>query len=138
MPARIVDPENVPASSGSRGETTIGELTVHRIHDELGAGEVQVNVIFFEPGARFRPHQHPYDQILHYVKGTGVVAIDGGEDQIVPEGSFAYLPAGVPHMHGATEDGPAVHVSTMRIAEPGVSVTDFACAIPDTWRGYRA
>jgi quercetin dioxygenase-like cupin family protein len=133
MEAKATRPEDVP---GAPGSSTIGSLTVHRVFQALGTSEVQVNAIFFEPGARFRPHLHPYDQVLHYVKGTGVVALDGGEDQLVPEGEFVLLPAGVLHMHGATADGPAVHISTMRVADPGVETTDFGVAVPESWAKY--
>jgi quercetin dioxygenase-like cupin family protein len=137
MSARVIRPEEVPAEQSSRENGTIGNLTVHRIHDALGTDQVRMNVIFFEPGARFRPHKHPYDQVLHYVSGTGVVALDGGEDQVVQEGEFVLLPAGVPHMHGAAPGTAAVHVSTMRVAEPGLDVSDFSCEIPDSWSHFR-
>jgi quercetin dioxygenase-like cupin family protein len=133
---RIVRPEEVPFKQGSPGHL-LGGGTVNPISPALGTEEIKVNAIYFEPGARFIPHSHPYDQIIQYTEGTGIVALDGGPDQIVQTGEFVLLPAGIPHMHGATADGPAVHTSIMRTAEPGVDVTDFHCPIPDSWQRFR-
>jgi quercetin dioxygenase-like cupin family protein len=101
--------------------------------EALGTDALQINVLFFEPGVRSRPHTHPYDQVLYYVSGKGVVAIEGGEDQIVEAGEFVLLPPSVPHMHGASEDGPACHISLMREVE-----TDFDCPIPESWQRWQA
>lgn len=105
---------------------------VHRVSEALGTDELKINALFFEPGVRFRPHSHAYDQVLYYVSGTGVVAVDGGEDIIVSAGEMVLLPAKVPHMHGATNDGPACHISMMRESD-----MDFACPIPEHWRRWR-
>jgi 4-carboxymuconolactone decarboxylase len=136
--AKIISTEDVAGSESDRSKTTVGGLSVHRIAPSLGTDEVQVNVIVFEPGARFLPHVHPYDQVLHYVSGTGIVALDGGEDQIVEEGQFVLLPAGIVQMHGAAPGSATVHVSTMRTGEPGVESTDFDCEIPESWQRFRS
>lgn len=112
-------------------KTFIGVPTVRRVSQALGTDEVEINAVFFEAGSRSRPHSHGFDQILFYLSGTGVVAIDGGEDQLIPEGEFVVLPAGVPHMHGASDEGPAVHFSIMR----GID-NDFDPPIPDSWRKW--
>ena len=57
-------------------------------------------------------------------QGTGIVAIDGGDDQIVSSGEVVLLPGGVPHMHGATDEGSAMHLSIMRETD-----ADFDCPI---------
>jgi quercetin dioxygenase-like cupin family protein len=93
---------------------------------------MQVNVLHFEAGSRSKPHSHSRDQLLYYVAGRGVVAVDGGEDQFVEAGEFALLPAGVAHMHGAADEGPAVHISIMDQVD-----NDLACQIPDAWRSWR-
>ena len=90
----------------------IGGLpTARRISAALGTEHVQVNVLRFDAGTRSKPHSHSRDQLLYYVSGRGVVAIGGGEDEFVEEGEFVLLPAGVAHMHGAADDGSAVHTS---------------------------
>ena len=112
--------------------TFIGLPTVRRVNQALGTEEVQINAVFFEAGSRSRPHSHEYDQILFYASGTGVVAIDGGDDQLVPEGEFVVLPGGVVHMHGAADDGPAMHFSIMRDID-----NDFDPPLPDSWKKWR-
>jgi quercetin dioxygenase-like cupin family protein len=105
---------------------------VRRVNEALGTRDVLINYLFFEPGVRSRPHTHSHDQVLFYVSGTGVVAIDGGDDQLVQAGEFVLLPADIPHMHGASDDGPAVHISLMRDVD-----MDFDCAIPPQWEKWR-
>ena len=133
--AKIVRPEDVQVRI-PRNESLprwIGEpADGRRVNQELGTDEVLVNYLFFEPGVRSRPHTHSHDQILFYVAGRGVVAMDGGEDQIVEAGEFVLLPADIPHMHGATDDGPAAHISLMRDVD-----MDFDCPIPDSWKKWR-
>src|SRR4051794_25365369 len=71
--------------------------------------------VYFDTGARNRPHTHSSDQILYFVSGTGFVHIAGAEEQHVPVGSAVIVPAGVLHMHGATDEGPCMHIA-MRTA----------------------
>jgi quercetin dioxygenase-like cupin family protein len=134
--ARIVRPAEVeiripPAEAAARwvgGEPADGR----RVSEALGTDELKINVLFFEPGVRSRPHTHSHDQVLYYISGRGVVALDGGDDQVVQAGEFVLLPANVPHMHGAAADGPASHISLMRETD-----MDFDCPIPDSWARWR-
>lgn len=103
-----------------------------RVSAALGTEDLVVNVLFFEPGARSRPHSHSHDQVLYYAGGTGVVAVDGGEDQLVQTGEFVLLPGGVPHMHGASDGEAACHLSLMSVVD-----TDFDCPIPPQWEKWR-
>jgi quercetin dioxygenase-like cupin family protein len=119
--------ENRPASS----RNLVGKASVHPISPALETEQIKVNAIYFEPGARFRPHRHPFDQILYYQYGTGLVAIDGGEDVPVPPGSYVILPADIVHMHGCTDDGPALQLSMMRDTQ-----TTFDVEYPDQWRKW--
>jgi quercetin dioxygenase-like cupin family protein len=106
---------------------------VRRIHSALGTEAAHINAVYLEAGARSRPHSHSFDQILLYVSGSGVIAVDGGDDQRVEEGEFVLLPGGVAHMHGASEDGPACHISLMRDVD-----MDFDCPIPEAWTRWRS
>jgi quercetin dioxygenase-like cupin family protein len=105
---------------------------VRRVNEGLGTDALHINAVYLEAGVRSRPHSHSFDQILLYVSGTGVVAIDGGEDQRVETDEFVLLPAGVAHMHGATDEGPACHISLMRDVD-----MDFDCPIPEQWASWR-
>jgi quercetin dioxygenase-like cupin family protein len=118
----------------------VGQATIHQIARALGTDQLRVNVLFFEAGARTRPHLHPYDQILFYAHGVGIVAQDGGEDQRVEPGEFALLPAGHVHMHGAADDGSAMHISMMgrpdNTVEPDRPFTSWDMSVPDSWRQW--
>jgi quercetin dioxygenase-like cupin family protein len=104
---------------------------IRGVQQALGTDAFQVNALFFEPNTRSRPHLHRTDQLLYYVRGTGVVALAGGEDQLVAEGEFVLLPGGVLHMHGASGDGPAVHISIT----PDVDI-DWDSPIPEAWKKW--
>ncbi len=71
--------------------------------------------VFFETGARTRPHTHESTQILQVVSGRCIVVTEE-ERQIVESGGFAIVPRGIWHWHGATADGPMCHIS---IKPPG-------------------
>jgi quercetin dioxygenase-like cupin family protein len=106
---------------------------VRRVNEALGTEAVHVNAVYLEAGVRSRPHTHSFDQILLYVSGRGVVAVAGEEDQTVETGEFVLMPAGVVHMHGATADGPACHISLMRDVD-----MDFDCQVPEAWAKWRS
>jgi quercetin dioxygenase-like cupin family protein len=127
----IADPQRIPFREADNNASLIGRATIHPISPALSTDEIKINAIYFEPGARFRPHKHPFDQILYYQYGTGIVAIDGGEDILVPEGSYVILPSDRVHMHGCTDDGPALQLSLMRDTQ-----TTFDVPCPDSWRKY--
>jgi quercetin dioxygenase-like cupin family protein len=130
VPARIVRPQDAPAQLGASVGFT-AETIIQRVGQALGTEQLQVNVLHFKAGERSRPHIHPFDQVLFYGGGTGVVAMDGGVDQLVETGSFAILAANVVHMHGASADGPAWHISMMR-----ESSTGYDMLVPDAWRRW--
>jgi quercetin dioxygenase-like cupin family protein len=131
---RIVDPAEVVARipaevSAPRWVGTPAD--VRRVNEALGTDAIHINAVYLDAGVRSRPHTHSFDQILLYTSGRGVIA-GGGEDQQVETGDFVMLPAGVPHMHGATDDGPACHISLMRDVD-----MDFDCPIPESWTQWR-
>jgi quercetin dioxygenase-like cupin family protein len=132
--ARIVRPEDVeqriPMDVSATRWTRAAD--VRRVSEALGTDALKINAVFLEPGARSLPHAHSQDQVLLYLSGTGIVALDGGDDQRVEAGAFTLLPAGVAHMHGASDDGPACHISLMRESD-----MDFACPIPASWAHWR-
>jgi quercetin dioxygenase-like cupin family protein len=128
----VLDPLNAPSRIPGT-EMLAGHARVVPVSVPLGTEQTRINAIYFEPGSRFRPHVHPYDQILYYPHGTGIVAIAGGEDTIVPEGQFVVLPGNVPHMHGCTSDSPALQLSIMR----SVQTTNFEdCPLYSGWKEW--
>src|SRR5262245_6595115 len=111
----------------------IGQTQLYPVADALGTDQLVFNVVFHEAGARTTPHLHSHDQIIYQLSGVGIVALDGGEDERVETEEFILLPAFVPHMHGAAEDGPAVLLTVLR----SEFTVDFTCPIPDAWLRYR-
>jgi quercetin dioxygenase-like cupin family protein len=110
----------------------IGRARIYSVSEGLGTGETLVRAVYFDAGARARPHLHSRDQVLFFVE-RGMVALDGGPDQPVGAGRYVLLPAGVPHMHGAADGEPAVHISIMSEID-----SDFNCPIPQEWNHFRA
>jgi quercetin dioxygenase-like cupin family protein len=122
-------------SSPVRGDPAkfIGDVRVHSVSEHLGTEQTRIRLVRFTSGARTRPHRHTKDQLLYFIDGPGIVAVDGREDQRIEANEFVMLPAGVVHMHGATDDAPTSHISMM------VSIdSDFDTGIPHSWQRYRA
>ena len=71
---------------------------------------VQVLGVWFDAGARTRPHIHVCDQILQVVEGEGVVAT-AEEKRVIRVGDVVVVPEGVWHWHGATPDSAMCHLS---------------------------
>jgi quercetin dioxygenase-like cupin family protein len=113
----------------------IGAVRAQNLHQPSGAKGIEALIVHFPAGARTRPHTHPSEQVLTYVQGTGFVHMAGEEEQRVPEGSVVVVPAGVVHMHGATDNGPIVHVAIRAADGP----TNWSPAgVPEEWAGYTA
>jgi quercetin dioxygenase-like cupin family protein len=74
-------------------------------------GDFEVVAVFFSAGARTRPHTHTHDQFLYFIRGTGFVHLAGAEEQRPQPGSIVIIPAGIVHMHGATDAGPLAHIA---------------------------
>jgi quercetin dioxygenase-like cupin family protein len=99
---------------------------------EAGPDESDIRAVFFDTGAHTRPHTHSSDQILHFVSGTGFVVFPGEERQLMPAGSLTIVPAGVLHMHGATDEGPVCQISILAAKR----TDDWDPPVPDEWRQY--
>lgn len=111
---------------------SLDEFTGHaRRHDvgvASGAVDLRAVAVFFDADARTRPHAHSYDQVLQFVGGPGIVAVDGGADEVVPQGSLYFLPRGQIHMHGATADAPTCHLALFVDGD-----TDWDVPVPMPW-----
>jgi quercetin dioxygenase-like cupin family protein len=128
-----VAPLEAEPSRISPASRFIGFCRVHQVADALGASGVEVNGLYFEAGARSRPHRHNMDQVLYFLQGPGIVAVDGGEDQLVAAEETVMLPAGVWHMHGAPAGNAAAHLSIM----PAGHDNDFVSPVPEGWQRFR-
>jgi quercetin dioxygenase-like cupin family protein len=133
MPQITVHPHLAEPLRMASPDYFTGRAEIRTVSAALGPEWIQVNALYFDPGVRARPHTHDKDQVLYFIEGPGIIALDGGEDQLVEEGAFVMLPAGVAHMHGAPDSGPAAHISLM----PAGHANDFACPIDAAWAGFR-
>jgi quercetin dioxygenase-like cupin family protein len=62
---------------------------------------VRASRIRFEPGARTKWHVHERGQILLCEEGVVRTQVKGHPVQVLHPGDTAFVPAGVPHWHGA-------------------------------------
>ena len=112
-----------------------GPVRMQPLHKLAGAGGVEALIVHFPAGTRTRPHTHPSEQVLTFVRGTGFVHVAGEDEQSVPEGAVVIVPAGVVHMHGAADGGAVVHVAIRAADGP----TNWSPAgVPAEWAGYEA
>lgn len=92
-------------------------------------GAIDLIAVFFEPGARTRPHVHATDQALHVIQGEGIVATEQ-ERRLIRAEDIVVIPRGQWHWHGATPTSAMCHVSA-RAAGP----TDWTVPVRD-WVTY--
>lgn len=129
---RFVRPEEAEPTRAGASRMFTGDTQIREVSTALGLPYIEVNALFVEPGARSRPHRHEVEQLLYFLKGPGVVAIDGGEDRMVPEGAFVVIPAGAVHKHGAPADNAAAYISFIAMQHE----SDFDVELPAAWRDY--
>jgi len=109
----------------------IGRVRMQNLAAAGGSTELDYLAVYFDAGAHTRPHTHETDQVLCFVRGSGFVWIAGEERQPVETHGVVVIPAGVLHMHGATEDEPICHLA---VRMPGP--TDWSPPVPDEWRRF--
>ena len=114
-----------------RPENFIGNVRAIDLAEQAGLTGVEMLAVFFEANARTKPHSHPTEQLLYFVRGNGFVAFPGQDEQAVAEGGIVIVPACELHMHGATEASPACHVAA-RLP----SKTNWAPRVPAEWRRF--
>jgi len=129
---RIDDSQAGPAPEP---QNFTGRVRMQNLAKQGGASKLELLAVHFDAGAHTRPHTHPSEQVLYFVSGSGFVWFPGEERQRVTEGSIVVVPAGIVHMHGATEDEPICHVALRAADGP----TDWAPEnVPDGWRSLLA
>ena len=74
------------------------------------ATAVDLVAVFFNPGARTRPHVHRSEQVLYVIEGEGVVATEH-DRRIIRPGDIVVVQAGEWHWHGATATSAMGHLS---------------------------
>jgi quercetin dioxygenase-like cupin family protein len=127
-PYRVDESQAVPAPEP---QNFAGRVRMQNLHQAAGMAKLELLAVHFDAGAHTRPHTHPSEQVLHFVRGSGFVQLAGEERQRVAEGGIVVVPGGVVHMHGATDDEPICHVAFRAADGP----TNWAPAdVPEDWR----
>ena len=72
---------------------------------------VRVDRFFYPPEGHTHWHSHSGEQVLYGESGRGWVKFAGQERAMIGPGEVVYVPVGVRHWHGATPDGPLVHLA---------------------------
>ncbi len=105
-------PAQQPASPG--GKVITGENT------RLPTTDIQLLRIRFAAGARTYWHVHAESHLVYAEDGTGQFQMRGKKIVTLKAGEVAYLPANVPHWHGAAPDAGATLVT---VYPHGVKIT---------------
>jgi len=77
----------------------------------LAAPGVSVGNVFFAPGARTFWHSHAGGQVLHVVRGRGLVANRQGEAAFIEGADVVHAPAGEERWHGGAADSYVLHTA---------------------------
>jgi quercetin dioxygenase-like cupin family protein len=125
-----IDETQAAAAPGPDNFT--GRVRMQRLSDEGGSQDFELYVVYFDAGSHTRPHTHPGEQLLTFIRGNGFVHVWGEDLQHVPEGGIVVVPAGVLHMHGALHDEPVWHIATRASNGP----TDWDPEVPPEWQQY--
>lgn len=68
-------------------------------------------LVTFAPGARTAWHTHPAGQLLIVTSGKGWIQEKGSERQEINPGDVVWIPVGVNHWHGATDETGMAHIA---------------------------
>lgn len=126
---QIVRVESEQTRPADTPENFSGRVRMQRIKQSQEAGGLDLVAVFFEAGARTRPHIHTTDQYLYVVQGEGIVATET-ERRLIRTGDVILIPAGQWHWHGATATSAMCHIS----ARPG-GPTNWSAPARD-WETY--
>ena len=111
----LLRPDLSKASAPERPQDFAGRVLLQALRRTEDPGGVEVLAVFFEGGARTRPHVHSTDQVLVFLEGEGVVATQS-ERRGGGGGGGGGIPAGTWHWHGASKGRSCCHLS---IKPPG-------------------
>lgn len=79
--------------------------------------------VTFSPGARTAWHSHPLGQALEIVSGRARIGRDDGRVQVLNPGDVVWFDPDERHWHGASEDGPMVHLALQEADDAGVAAS---------------
>jgi quercetin dioxygenase-like cupin family protein len=108
------------------GKVITGENT------RLPTTDIQLLRIQFAQGARTYWHVHAEPHLVYVEEGKGEFQTRGGKIVVLKAGEVAYLPANVPHWHGAAPDAGATLVT---VYPHGVKITMLNEVTEEEYRG---
>jgi quercetin dioxygenase-like cupin family protein len=106
----VIDSKSLPGEPGDPSYFT-GTVTLRKMAVGPDVAPNKILRVEFAPGARTNWHTYTGVQILFVAEGACRFQHWGGPVQVAATGQTIYIPAGEKHWHGATPDGPMVHVA---------------------------
>ena len=79
------------------------EVTIDRVTENTGTKELNISFVTFPPGVRRPWNSHDKDQYVWTLNGKGILFTVQKKIKIEP-GAMVFIPAGLKHQHGASED----------------------------------
>lgn len=107
---KITRAGTTPSKQGP-AETFTGTVRLDPLFKAEEPGRVAGSAVTFEPGARTAWHTHPAGQTLIVTSGSGRVQRDGEPTQEIRPGDVVWIPAGVRHWHGASQQTAMTHIA---------------------------
>ncbi|MFQ5914196.1 MAG: cupin domain-containing protein [Nitrospinota bacterium] len=113
---KLVRKDDAPRPKPEKGKHFTGPVGLALLLNIDEKALVRVAYVAFEPGARTLWHTHPAGQILHVVKGTGLIQTWEEKEskkkaQVIRPEDIIYIPPGEKHWHGAAPDSPMEHIA---------------------------
>lgn len=105
-----IRPSREQATPHPKPEWFSGPVYVQSLRDPSDPTELEILAVYFDAGARTKPHTHSTDQLLSFLEGEGIVGDRSSRRRYGP-GGLAVIPAGEWHWHGAMPDRPTCHLS---------------------------
>lgn len=99
-----------PASIGT-DKLFSGHVVVTPLYPATDITRASTGLVTFAPGARTAWHTHPAGQMLIVTIGQGWIQQEGQQRQVMNAGDVVWIPAGVKHWHGATNDSQMAHIA---------------------------
>jgi quercetin dioxygenase-like cupin family protein len=80
-------------------------------------GGISLTLVQFEDGARTHWHEHPGEQVLFILEGSGRVGTEN-QEWVVEPGDVVYTSPGERHWHGALPGEAMTHISITNVGPP--------------------
>lgn len=78
---------------------------------DTAEGNIYVNNVLLEPGARTWWHRHEFGQVIQVSAGIGLVGNEAGESVLLQPGDLLIVPPNEWHWHGAAPEQFVMHLT---------------------------